>query len=197
MVLVPFEVYAKIDHAGIVGTACAGFSVDSPLPSKISGTDKVIGYINISGIGTQEFGPTTVNANVGEGTHYVVFGVSPEAIVGTYLQLNIYIRLSGLGRVVECRIGTYEAVKYVYITFQVQKTKEGGLTITSIGSGEIAPGGAPIAQPGGGSVFGGGLSEAMADTISVMIENMMPLMIFAMMVNMMMSLITGMMGVFR
>jgi hypothetical protein len=194
MVVLSFEIYAKVGATSLVswGSAVVGFSVDTPLPDKISGTPFARGFIGFPIVGTLifgEFGPTTVTVNVGTGQHYVILGVE---IPGFLTVSSVRLRLSGLGVTVDRSFGALDPKQYVYIAFEVDRN---GATRV-IGTGVIAPGGAPIATPGGGSIIPGDIGTVMAETMGVMLQAMLPIMMFNMMMQMMVGMIQGMVGAF-
>jgi hypothetical protein len=194
MVVLAFEIYAKVGAVSLVswGSAVVGFSVDTPLPDKISGTPFAKGLIGFPVVGTLifgEYGPTTVTVNVGTGQHYVILGVE---IPGFLNVSSIRLRLSGLGVTVDRTFGPLDPKQYVYITFEVDRN--GAARVISTGT--IAPGGSPIATPGGGDIISGDIGAAMAETMEVMLQAMLPIMMFNMVMQMMVGMIQGMVGMF-
>jgi hypothetical protein len=194
MVVLTFEIYAKVGAISLVswGSAVVGFSVDTPLPDKISGTPFARGLIGFPIVGTLifgEFGPTTVTVNVGTGQHYVILGVE---IPGFLTVSSVRLRLRGLGVTVDRTFGALDPKQYVYIAFEVDKN---GATRV-ISTGVIAPGGSPIATPGGGGIIPGDIGAVMADVMGAMLEIMLPMMMFNMVIQMMVGMIQGMVGAF-
>jgi len=189
MVLVPFTIYVDVTAVGL-GTIAVGFSLNEPLPEKFSGTPKQIGVINLIAVGVATpYGPTTINANVTAGTHYVILGIQFEGIAISAYRL----KLEGAGLSVDRTFGVLEPITYVYIAFSVDKNG----VVSPISSGTISPGGAPIANTGSGSIYGSGLGDALSEIMVTMMYMMLPIMMMNMTMNMIGGMMTSMVQVVR
>jgi hypothetical protein len=189
MVVLAFEIYADFTGVALSFGAYVGFAVDQPLPDHFEGTNFVKGIINVIPGVTSAFGPVSIPVNVGTGQHYVILGID---VPWGFAAAAYRLRLSGLGVTVDRTFGVFDPKQYVYIAFEVDKN---GATRV-IGTGTIAPGGSPIATPGGGSIIPGDIGVAMAETMGVMLQAMLPIVMFNMMMQMMVGMIQGMAGMF-
>lgn len=180
--LVTFNVEVDVRSDGY-GSSYVGLSVDTPLPSKIRGTQYVIGIIDLIPLIESRF-RTTITVNVGVGSHYVVLGYE---IPYTYVPATsgVRLKLSGAGTSIERRYSIFDVKEYIYIAFEVDKNG----TVRPVSSGQISPGSSPIQSSGGGGIFTGDFGSAMNEVVASMIQIMMPLMMMQMMMGMIARLV--------
>ncbi|MEM4167714.1 MAG: hypothetical protein QXW98_04665 [Candidatus Caldarchaeum sp.] len=180
--LVTFSVEVDVG-SNAFGSSYVGLSVDTPLPSRIGGTQYTIGLIDLLPLVVAQY-RTTVSVNVGTGTHYVVLGYEIPTNLIPAISL-VRLKLSGAGTSVERVYGVFDVKQYIYIAFTVDKNG----TVNPVSAGQISPGGSPIQSSGGGGIFTGDFGSAMNEVVASMMQIMIPLMMMQMMMGMIARLV--------